>query len=139
MKKLFRNLAVVILTVCAVFACAFAVSACSKNTYTFVIQYEDGTAVNGQTGGSDGGKVMTQICKNEENGEKGKCVLLSLKEIFPDENGKLTLTQDKVNELFNSETDVTEFSFHVTYVPGYKTDCEFEVSGAKEYTCKLYK
>lgn len=138
MKKLFKNLAVVLLTVCAVFACAFAVSACNNEpTYTFIIQYEDGTPVNGKTAGLDGGKVMTQICTDT------LCQPLidtyTGRDIYPDENGKLELTQKKINEIFGSETDVTEFAFHVMDVPGYNSDCAFEVSGAKEYVCKLSK
>lgn len=138
MKKFFKSFTIMLIAVCAAVACAFAVTACNNNepSYTFLIQYEDGSAVNGQTGGRDGGKLFTQIC---EVGESGKCVALSAVDIYPDENGKLTITQSKVNELFGSEEDVTEFSFHVVYVPNYNTDCEFEVNGVGEYACKLYK
>ncbi|MGN1060286.1 MAG: hypothetical protein ACI4QN_00990 [Candidatus Coproplasma sp.] len=128
MKKLCKRISVVLLVACAVFACAFAVSACSKNTYTFVIQYEDGSALNLEN-------VSTQICQG------GKCIDFSLPsiQIYPDSNGKISITQTQVNDWFGSETDVTEFVFHVLNVEGYKDDCEFQISGAKEYTCKLYK
>ncbi|MGN0806675.1 MAG: hypothetical protein ACI4MC_06505 [Candidatus Coproplasma sp.] len=125
MKKLMKRISIVLLTVCAVFACAFALSACSKS-YTFVIQYEDGTPFNDTT-------ASTQICVNEA------CYPLMERNIYPDANGKITLTQKQVNEICGSDTDVTEFVFHVVYVEGYADDCEFEINGAKEYTCKLYK
>lgn len=131
MKKIFKRLSIVLLTVCAIFACAFAVSACSKNTYTFVIQYEDGSAMTAAN-------TMTQICVGDpDNG--GSCKPLFAKEIYPDANGKLTLTQKQVNEICESETDVTVFTFHVLNVAGYDDDCVFEINGAMEYTCKLYK
>lgn len=140
MKKLFKSLTIMLITVCAAVACAVAVTGCANNNvnadYTFLIQYEDGTAVNGQTGGNEGGKVITQICML---GEGGKCIGLSMNDIYPDENGKLTLSQEKVNELFESEEDITNFAFHVLYVPEYNSDCEFEIDGKNEYTCKLYK
>ncbi len=132
MKKLLKRVSVVLLTVCAVFACAFAVSACSKTTdYTFVIQYEDGTAVTAAN-------TMTQICVGDIN-NGGACYPLFAKQIYPDANGKLTLTQAQINEICHSETDVTEFAFHVLNVEGYKEDCSFEINGAKEYICKLSK
>ncbi len=128
MKKLFKRITLVLLTVCAVFACAFAVSACGnkESGYTFVIQYEDGTALNAEN-------VETQIC--DDSG----CKPLFLKGIYPDANGKITLTQAQVNEICGSDTDVTKFAFHVINVDGYNPDCSFEVDGAKEYICKLYK
>lgn len=138
MKKLFKNLLVAILAVCAICACAFGVAACKDkgdntpndgSTYTFIIQDENGAAINGTN-------VRTQIC---ELGENGKCILLSMQNIYPDANGKLTLTQAKVNELFSSSTDVTVFSFHVMGVSGYNADCEYQVNGVKEYICQLYK
>ncbi|MGN0824155.1 MAG: hypothetical protein ACI4MB_03700 [Candidatus Coproplasma sp.] len=132
MKKLLKRVSVVLLVVCAVFACAFAVSACSKTTdYTFVIQYEDGSAVTTAN-------TMTQICVGDpDNG--GACYPLFAKNIYPDANGKLILTQQQVNEICSSETDVTVFAFHVLNVDGYKEDCAFEINGAKEYICKLSK
>ncbi len=135
MKKFFKCLTIMLIAVCAATTCAVALTACKSDTYTFLIQYEDGSAVNGLTGGDEGGKVYTQIC---EAGESGQCVLLSDSDIYPDENGKLTLTQSKINELFGKDYDVTTFAFHVTYVPGYYYDCEYEVDGAKEYICTLY-
>ena len=144
MKKLFKLLTVAILAVAAAVAGVVVAGCNSKGNegatsdYTFYIQYEDGKAVNGQTGGVDGGKVATQICLP---GENGMCVRLSGLNIsiFPDENGKLGLSQAKVNELFGSATDVTEFSFHVMGVPGYKDDCEIAVNGKNSYTIKLSK
>lgn len=136
MKKFFKSFAVILIAVCAAVACAFAVSACSKPTYTFIIQNADGTPVNGQTGGTEGGKVMTSICLTAEEG--GGCSDI----MYPDENGKLTLTQEEVNkifEIYGKTEDVTKFLFHVSYVPGYDVTCEFEIDGAKEYICKLYK
>ena len=143
MKKLFKFLTVAILAVAATVACVF-VAGCNggeesgSSDYNFTIVYEDGTAVNGQTGGKDGGKVATQICLP---GEGGACVRLSGLNIniFPDKNGKLSLSQAKVNELFTSSTDVTEFSFHVMSVPGYKADCEIAVNGKGNYKITLEK
>ncbi|MGN0807795.1 MAG: hypothetical protein ACI4MN_05050 [Candidatus Coproplasma sp.] len=126
MKKLFKRASLILLTVCAVFACAFALSACNNMNYTFVIQNEDGSAFTTPN-------TMTQICVD------GDCIMLDLKGYYPDEEGKLVLTQEQINEICNSETDVTKFSFHVTNVEGYALDCEFEIDGAKEYICKLYK
>lgn len=129
MKKFFKSFAIMLIAVCAAIGCAFAVTACNggdaEPSYTFIIQDDKGNAINGEN-------LATQICTDQ-------CVMLDAKQIFPDKNGKLTLTQKKVNELFGSETDVTEFAFHVLYVEGYKDDCEFEVKGVGEYKCKLYK
>lgn len=143
MKKLFKFLTAVILAVAATVACVF-VAGCSNgekggtSDYNFTIVYEDGKAVNGQTGGKDGGKVATQICLP---GEDGMCVRLSGLNIniFPDKDGKLSLSQAKVNELFGSSTDVTVFSFHVMSVPEYKADCEIEVNGKGNYKITLSK
>jgi len=126
MKKFFKSFAIMLIAVCAVIGCAFAVTACNTNSdYVFIIQDENGNAINGEN-------VATQICTDQ-------CVMLDAKQIYPDKNGKLTLSQAKVNELFDSDEDVTEFAFHVLYVEGYNEDCSFEVNGAKEYICKLYK
>lgn len=125
MKKLLKKITLVLLTVCAVFACAFAVTACNKsNDYVFVIQNSDGSAFV-QT-------ANIQICEAD-----GICHPINDKQI--DANGKLTLTQAEVNTLCGSDTDVTVFVFHVTYAEGYNSDCAYEVNGAKEYVCKLYK
>ena len=149
MKKLFKLLTVAILAIAAAVAC-FAVAGCTGKDdegaadYVFYIQKEDGTALNGQTGGANGGKVSTQICLPESAG--GMCVKLNtlkdfrnIDNIFPDENGKISLSQSKVNELFLSDTDVTVFIFHVMNVPGYKADCEIEINGHNTYTIKLSK
>lgn len=136
MKKIIRTLTIAVIALVAVFACTFAL-ACNgdgdnKSDYNFTIVYEDGTAVNGQTDGVNGGKVATQICLPESEG--GMCVPLSVgPNIFPDKNGKLSLSQAKVNELFNSTTDVTVFIFHVMAVPGHKADCEVSVNGKGDY------
>lgn len=125
MKKLFKKISIVLLTVCAVFACAFAVSACAKNDYVFVVQHEDGSAFTES--------AHMQICINDS------CFFLSNDDYKLDANGKLTLTQAQINEICNSKTDVTVFVFHVTYVEGYNSDCAYEVDGANTYVCKLYK
>lgn len=151
MKKIIRTLTIAVIALVSVFACAFA-AACGGNDdnaisdYNFTIVYEDGTAVNGQTGGANGGKVATQICL-----PNGGCVSLDLPiiSIFPDENGKLGLSQTKINELFaeingvNSYKDeagnVTKFAFHVMKVPGYKDDCGVAVNGKGDYKVTLTK
>ncbi|MDE7084291.1 MAG: hypothetical protein K2O81_03515 [Clostridia bacterium] len=138
MKKLFKIFAIAAIAVAAAVACVFA--GCNKNSgesksdYNFTIVYEggakDGQAVNGQTDGNINGKVATQICTDQ-------CIGLPLANIFPDENGKLSLSQARVNELFGSDTDVTEFVFHALNVTGYKTDCEVAVNGKGDYTLKV--
>lgn len=141
MKKLFKIFAIAAIAVAAAAACIFA--GCNKggdNTdagksdYNFTIVYEggakDGQAVNGQTDGNINGKVATQICTDQ-------CIGLPLANIFPDENGKLSLSQAKVNELFGSDTDVNEFVFHALNVTGYKADCEIKVNGKGDYTLKI--
>lgn len=141
MKKFLKLLAVAAIAVAAAIACIFV--GCTdqggdgggdgKSDYNFTLVYENGSAVNGQTDGSlEGGKVMTQICLP---GENGMCINLSFPaEIFPDANGKLSLSQAKVNELFTSSTDVTVFSFHAIGVTGHKNDCEVAVDGKGDYT-----
>lgn len=126
MKKLFKKITLVLLTVCAVFACAFAISACNvkSNDYVFVIQNSDGSAFVENAG--------MQICIDDS------CFPLPT-DYKLDANGKLTLTQAQVNTLCGSDTDVTVFVFHVTYAEGYNSDCAYEVNGVKEYVCKLYK
>lgn len=128
MKKLFKKLSLVLLTVCAAFACAFAVTACGEGNdkvestnYVFVIQNSDGSAFKST--------ASYQICTDS--------TCNPITNVTPDSNGKLTLTQQQVNALCNSETDVTKFSFHVIGAEGYKYDCSFEIDGVKEYTCKL--
>lgn len=150
MKKLFKIFAIAAIAVAAAVACIFA--GCNKggdNTdagksdYNFTIVYEggakDGQAVNGQTDGSyaydeatNKGKVATQLCIGEN------CrPLTEPHKIFPDASGKLNLSQAQVNTIFESETDVTAFVFHVIGVDGYKHDCEVEVNGKGDYTVKV--
>lgn len=130
MKKLLKKISLILLTVCAVFGCAFAVTACSANTneYVFIIKNADGSAYNNTS-------ANTQICTE---GESSGCFLLTLHKIYPDENGKITLSQEKVNEICSSETNVTKFAFHVLGAEGYNADCSFEINGVGEYTCTLY-
>ncbi|MDE7401029.1 MAG: hypothetical protein K2N17_03135 [Clostridia bacterium] len=143
MKKIIRTLTIAVIAMVAVFACTFAL-ACNggdnKSDYNFTIVYEDGTAVNGQKDGINGGKVATQICLPDVDNVKGACVPLSTgPSIFPDKNGKLSLSQEKVNELFQSTTDVTVFIFHVMAVPGHKADCEVSVNGKGDYKVTVTK
>lgn len=138
MKKIFKHLLIAMLAVCAACACAFAITACGEDTenadYVFCITYADGTAINGQTDSTSNGKVRTQIC---ETGTNGQCIDLASLGIYPDENGKLSLTQSKVNSLFGSDEDVTTFTFHVFYVTGCQDDCAFSVTQKGELICKL--
>lgn len=139
MKKFFKIFAIAAIAVAAAIACAFA--GCKKDDgddnsadYNFTIVYEDNTAVNGQTGGAGGGKVATQICLPD-----GSCVpLVDPIGIYPDANGKLSLSQAQVNEFFSQYvtdgSDVTVFVFHVIGVPGHKNDCEVAVNGKGNYT-----
>ncbi len=153
MKKLFKILAVAAIAVAAAIACVFA--GCNKSggdnksDYNFTIVYEggakDGQPVNGQTDGTVAddyetthqGKVATQLCDVD-----GNCFPLAGKNIFPDANGKLSLSQKQVNDIFSSNgtpvtEDVTVFVFHVIGVNGYKNDCEVEVNGKGDYTVKV--
>ncbi len=138
MKRFLKIFAIAVIAVAAAVACVFV--GCKKNggetksDYNFTIVYEggtkDGQAVNGKTDGTIEGKVATQICTDV-------CIGLPLANIFPDENGKLSLSQAKVNELFSSETDVTVFVFHAIGVNGYKNDCAVDVNGKGDYTLKI--
>lgn len=131
MKKLLKKISLILLTVCAVFGCAFAVTACAggnANEYVFIIKNTDGTAYNNTS-------ANTQICTE---GESSGCYLLTLHNIYPDANGKITLSQEKINEICRSETNVTNFAFHVLGADGYNEDCSFEINGVGEYTCTLY-
>jgi len=145
MKKLFKTLLITFMAVCAACMCAFALTACSKGddkgddedtsaTYTFVIKNSDGSAYTREN-------AKTQICEVDD----GLCYPLTQDGIYP-ENGTLTLTQAQVNKAFGSETDVTEFLFHV--IPSSSEDygdpneqghCVFKVNGPGTYTCKMYK
>ena len=145
MKKFLKIFAVAAIAVAAAIACVFA--GCNNKDngnnggepttadYTFTLVYEggakDGQAVNGQTDGNIEGKVMTQICVGSS------CRPLTAHNLFPDANGKLSLTQAQVNTIMGSETDVTEFVFHAVYVTDYKDDCEINVNGKGNYTLKI--
>ena len=136
MKKIFKTLTIAILAVSAAIACAFAAgcgdkSGETKSDYNFTIVYEDGKAVNGLKDGADGGVVMTQICL-----PGGSCIPL-LPDFNPDANGKLSISQAKINEflkdLAGTDGDVTKFVFHVIGIPNHKEDCEVEVDGKGDY------
>lgn len=149
MKKFFKSLTALLFAIVAAVAC-FALAGCNKdgngdngggNTepadYVFIIQYKDGTKVNGQTGSKNGGKVNTGICKLDDG---GTCYQLNTKGYYPDENGKLTLSQAQVNAVANSTEDFTKFTFHAYNVKDGKTntdgllDSEVEVNGKGTYT-----
>ncbi len=136
MKKIFKTLTIAILAVSAAIACAFAAgctdkSGDAKSDYNFTIVYEDGKAVNGLKDGSLDGVVMTQICL-----PGGSCIPL-YPDFKADENGKLSLSQAKINEflqeLTGTDKDVTKFVFHVMNIPNHKQDCEVEVDGKGDY------
>lgn len=139
MKKIIRTLTIAVIALVATLTCAFAVACNSgkdsdtSSDYNFTIVYEDGTAVNGQKDGlaATGGKVTTQICIDTN------CLPLSLQNIYPDENGKLSLSQKQVNDIFGLaitvNEDITKFVFHVVNVPGHKDDCEVTVNGKGDY------
>lgn len=136
MKKIFKFIVTAVIAVAAAVA-SIAVAGCiagcntdgGKADYTFTVYNPDGTAINGQTGGRNGGPVDVQICLNA-------CVPL-LPEYSLDKNGKLSLSQKTINELFDSDTNVTEFTFHAMNVPGCKSDVEIEVHGKGNYTLTL--
>lgn len=152
MKRFLKIFVVAAIAVAAAVACVFA--GCKKDNggetksdYNFTIVYEggakDGQAVKGQADGSlEGGKVATQICLPD-----GACAPLVVANIYPDANGKLSLSQEKVNELFstlssvndfkNEAGDVDRFVFHAIGVKDYKNDCEIEVNGKGDYTLKI--
>ena len=146
MKKIFKTLAIAVIALVAVFACAFAVGCTDKgnndgNTasdYNFTILYEDGTPVNGQTDSTTDGKVWIQICMM---GEGGMCVDLNFGSFqrYADKNGKLSLSQKEINDCFISQTDVTEFVFHVRNVKGCNDNVEKEVHGKGDYTITVTK
>lgn len=152
MKKFLKIFAIAAIAVAAAIACVFAGcnngnSGESSSDYNFTIVYEggdkNGQAVNGQKDGSlEGGKVATQICLPD-----GACSPLVLANIYPDANGKLSLSQAKVNELFSTlptvanykdeAGNVSQFVFHAIGVVGYKGDCEITVNGKGDYTLKI--
>lgn len=140
MKKIIKILTIAVIALVAVFACTFAL-ACNTNDdentqsdYNFTIVYEDGTAVNGQTDSTTGGKVWLQICTDQ-------CVDLNVPAInrYADENGKIGISQKDLNTWFSSSTDVTEFKFHVHNVKGCKDDVEISVSGKGNYKVTVTK
>ncbi len=140
MKKLFKTLTVAILALAALFACAFAVG-CSDTPeesadYVFTLVYKDGTKVNGQTDGVGGTKVATQICLP---GANGACFPLNFGKspVYPDENGKISLSQKQVNEITGSATDLTVFVFHAVHVKTQGTDYEVNVNGKGNYTVTI--
>jgi len=139
MKKIIKALTIAVLAVAAVFACVFAAGCTDKEAkYNFTIVYADGTAVNGQTDGANGGKVSLQICTNNET----NCIPLDLQGIFADANGKLSLTQQQVNDVFTTAgltitEDVTDFDFDVMNVPGCIEKVICKVNGFGDYTVTL--
>ena len=151
MKKFFRIFAIAAIAVAAAIACVFA--GCNGNSgesssdYNFTIVYvggdKDGQNLNGQKDGNlEGGKVATQICLPD-----GGCAPLVLANIYPDANGKLSLSQSQVNEIFASLSsvdnykdeagNVTVFTFHAIGVVGYSNDCAKEVNGKGNYTVEI--
>lgn len=147
MKRFLKILAVAAIAVAAAVACVFA--GCNneggeaKSDYNFTIVYEGGDKagkpVNGQTDGNlEGGKLWTQVCLP---GQGAVCIPLQNFDIYPDANGKLYLSQSKINELFSdlntSGGDVTHFIFHVMRTTGYARDCEIEVNGKGDYEVKV--
>ncbi len=142
MKKFLKIFAIAAIAVAAAIACVFA--GCGGGgddgdsgsaDYNFTLVYENGQPVNGQTDGGINGKVATQICLPATEG--GMCIILPNADIFPDANGKLSLSQAKVNELFGSDTDVTVFIFHAIGVTGHKNDCEVAVNGKGDYSLTI--
>lgn len=150
MKRLLKILAVAAIAVAAAIACVLV--GCnngggeSSADYTFTIVYKggdkDGKAVNGQTDGNyatdeeyaagkEGTKVPTQLCIGTN------CKPLTDQGIFFGADGKLTLSQTQVNQIFKSDTDVTQFDFHVTNVKGYKNDCSVSVNGKGAYKVEV--
>ncbi len=152
MKRFLKILAVAVIAVAAAIACILVGcggndSGDTSSDYNFTIVYEGGDkagqALNGQTDGNlEGGKVATQICLPD-----GACSPLVLASIYPDANGKLSLSQARVNELFaalptvsnykDEAGNVTQFVFHAIGVKGYKNDCEITVNGKGNYELKI--
>ena len=142
MKRIFKTLAIAIIALAAIFACAFA-AGCTKegneggtatSDYNFTIVYENGTPVNGEADGNDGGKVHFQICTT-------MCIDLGVPAInkFPDKNGKISISQADINTWFGSTTDVTVFTAHAIGVKDHKHDVEIEVNGKGNYTITVTK
>lgn len=142
MKKFLKLLALAAIAVAAALACVFA--GCNKDSgesggdgkgdYNFTIVYKggdkDGQPVNGQTDGSAaGGKVELQICLPDQ-----ACFPL---DVYPDANGKISLSQSEVNTILFEDNDVTVFIFHVMGVSGHKSDCEVTTEGKGDYTVEV--
>lgn len=144
MKKLFKSLLIAIMAIGAVCACAFA-AACTGGTtesdYNFTVVYDDGSPVNGNTDGAQSlpdnngnslDKVRIQMCDTgcvEYTNKTGKSI---------DANGKISFSQQQINEIFDSETDVTEFTFHIWNVKDSSADSYvIAVNGKGDYTLIL--
>ncbi len=136
MKKLFRTLLTAIIAIGAVCACVFA-AACAqqdsevKSDYNFTVVYEDGKAVNGSTDGVNGEKVNIQMCLES-------CIEYTLNGgNTVDGNGQISFSQQQINEIFGSETDVTQFTFHIWNVKDCEGSYVIAVNGKGDYTLKL--
>lgn len=107
----------------------------NKDAYNITVVGSDNTAINGQTGGANGGLVNIQICLPD-----GACIPL-LPEITLGADGKVQLTQEQVDEYFEGldgiTGSVTEFEFHAMDVPGYVDDCSVHLNGPGDYTLVL--
>lgn len=141
MKKFIKILAATVAATAMVFVGALFAGCNDDNggddkaDYVITVMGSDNTAINGQTGGANGGLVNIQICLPD-----GACIPL-LPEITLGADGKVQLTQEQVDEYFE-ELDgitgsVTEFEFHAMDVPGYVYDCSIPVNGPGEYTLVL--
>lgn len=131
MKKIFKPLLVTVLALAAVLACAFAAGCTDKDNnadadYVIVVQYKDGTKVNGLTGDKNGGKVFVQICL-----EGGSCVPLTATSI--DENGKISLSEAEVKTLLKVDT-VTSFVFHAFDVKDGVADASIVINEKGTHT-----
>lgn len=141
MKKIVKALTIMIVAVTAVFACVFALAACTEKSsdYNFTVVYGDNTPVKGNNGGNatdfDGNAVTTvciQLCKGTDCKEY---TLINHKTI--NSKGKISFSQQEINEVFNSTTDVTEFSFHIWNVSGDNNNYIVEVTAKGDYTLEL--
>ncbi len=135
MKRIFKNLTIALLVLCSALVCAFAVACNGDNEepaaadYTVTIVYPDGKPVNGQTDGQGGGKVRTQICL-----EDGSCSPFFTENLYPDENGKISFSQARVESGLGE--GVTTFVFHALNVEGYG-DCSVEITAKGNHTLTL--
>lgn len=142
MKKFLKILAVAAIAVAAAIACAFVGcndggSSETKSDYNFTIVYKggdkDGKPVNGKKDGKlAGGKVATQFCVGSD------CRPLADRDMYLSSNGTLYVSQAKVNEIFESQTDVTVFDFKAFVKVGDETHtCEINVNGPNDYTYEI--